>query len=187
MHLISNVAVCCLCGPAVGRILLRGSATATASTPPMSESTMDALAVTCALHAYHFASFRLTAIHVVHHFTSLIALLLCVWPRPCSDQAVVVVLVACSGAPGAVEYATLLAVAAGWVHKLQQKRLSAWINMLLRCPLGVVGSWIAFVEGASRGSVCTILFSLITFLNATLFAKMAVENHCAHCRVGIAV
>lgn len=148
-------------------------------------STM-AISLIIALHAYHAVFFKLSAVDIVHHVVSVGILgPLAVWFRPGVFMNYVCFFV--SGLPGGIDYAMLALVKHGYMDALTEKYWNTKINVWMRGPFLVIGSFIAYqsaLESTASGSckapglnTASLVTAAVLLWNGQFFAERVIVNY----------
>eukprot|EP01013_Petalomonas_cantuscygni_P009834 TRINITY_DN22753_c0_g1_i1.p1 TRINITY_DN22753_c0_g1~~TRINITY_DN22753_c0_g1_i1.p1 ORF type:complete len:411 (+),score=66.35 TRINITY_DN22753_c0_g1_i1:145-1377(+) len=104
-------------------------------------------AVAVMIHVYHVVAYfpKLTMMDVVHHATNafFIGIIAICWPfgrlTPTVDFFM-------CGLPGGVDYLMLGLVQVGWLNRLTEKRVNAWLNLAVRYPGIMLGLYCALLS-----------------------------------------
>jgi hypothetical protein len=183
LHAVANAIAAVAAAPDVYRVVFGD--TVTAFSGP--SSTMLGNSAVAAIHLYHCVAFHLTAADVFHHLTFVV--ILCGMAVPwkhvggCANNFGVFFL---SGAPGGVDYCLLVCVKLGWMHKMTEKRLNAWINQWVRGPAMTVYlavGWLNWRSGSIHATIPDVaiaLSCLLHFTNGAHYAREAIEGHAVH-------
>ena len=125
------------------------------------------------LHMYHMLYFKIKRIDYIHHIFSVF---LCT-PIAYSLNIKLMSLhyFIGNGLPGGIDYFLLILVKNNIIDSLTEKYYNAWINTFIRIPGGIIASYITYLN--LHISNYLIFVMIISFLNVSLFGKLAIENY----------
>ena len=139
--------------------------------------------ITCALafslHLYHVLFFKLSTVDKLHHVSSVFF----VTPLGLYFNKKVLSLhyFFGTGVPGGIEYLLLSLVKHDKLSVIKQKQCSSYLNAFMRMPGGVLASFLTFADAINSSdiifTIVGIIIAIISFLNVTIFGKMAIENY----------
>ena len=135
------------------------------------------------LHLYHMIFFELTFMDKCHHISSAF---ICIPLTMFLDCKIISWhLFIGTGLPGGIDYIMLSFVKNSKLQSLKEKKYNGMINAYLRGPFGVIGSFLTYMrsltfENGSLRQCCGLIVTIISFLNCTFFAKLAIENYRDH-------
>ena len=135
------------------------------------------------LHLYHMIFFNLTFMDKCHHISSAFICIPLTMLLNC--KIISWHLFIGTGFPGGLDYIMLTFVKHSRLESLTEKKYNSLINAYIRCPFGVIGSFLTYMRSVSlepgsfkQYSGFTVTF--ISFMNCTFFAKLAIENFRDH-------
>ena len=149
---------------------------------PISETAATSLVpanIVFALHLYHMIMFvNLSTIDWIHHIVMMSLLQI---SYICPDTMFTnYILFMTSGLPGGIDYLLLIAVKSGYILKLREKELNAYINVWLRGPGIVIGAYIIFLRWRYNiipyGGFWILLVVAGLIWNGQYFTKRVVYN-----------
>ena len=164
------------------RVFLAADAPQTLLHPSANGRSID-LAI--ALHVYHCMFWPLKQIDVLHHATSVFVC--CPIMYHLDTVLTSWHLLIGTGIPGGIDYLFLTLVKYRVLPIRLEKRVNAWLNAYMRAPLGAIGSYMTLLY--MRRAPCVSkrwgagVIALITYWNATFFAKRAVESNAVYASV----
>ena len=138
---------------------------------------------TFSLHLYHMLFFELSFIDKCHHISSVF---LCMPLSLCLNRKVFSFLLFIgSGLPGGIDYLLLALMKNKIILPIYEKKWNGWLNAYIRAPFGAMGSGLTYMiarqaEPWSAFQATAYFIALMSFLNTTFFAKLAIENHIMH-------
>ena len=167
MHVAGNLGVVACAMPDVSALLL---GTGTLS-EPNAIGLLSPLALS--LHIYHALAFKLRTEDWIHHglyvFGAAPLIILT------QNRAMSVCYFACTGLPGAIDYAALSATKMGILSKPIQRELYSATSAFLRMPLSAVGSLLLFKVGVSGHTPALVLGPLM-YINGAHYGRQAIES-----------
>lgn len=136
------------------------------------------------LHLYHMIFFNLTFMDKCHHISSAFICIPLTMLLNC--KIISWHLFIGTGLPGGLDYVMLTLVKHSKLESLKEKKYNSLINAYIRGPFGVIGSFLTYMrsirlEPGSFKQYSGYIVSVISFLNCTFFAKLAIENYRDHC------
>ena len=176
LHVEANAAITWLAWP---------DARATAVDPAASVQspfTHWPLKIALALHLYHFKDYAtLSPVDWAHHLSVLALTGLTLSAHHYTGPLCNFCLFFICGLPGGIDYALLVGRKWGWVPRLQEKRINAYLHMWIRAPGLIAYAAIAIIctpqtSNPLRG-ITLSFFTLPVVFNALYFAHRVVENY----------
>ena len=170
LHLVSNAMICLLSYKEMNEVFddpMRGSELST---------NIYSVWIGYWLHVYHMVYFKTTRIDKLHHFFSVFVCL------PIAYMLQIKLLsfhyfIAC-GFPGLLDYFLLILVKHKKISYLTEKEWNSDINAFVRMPFGVIASYITYLT--VDYSPYLWYMCIASFLNFTIFGKIAIENYITH-------
>ena len=131
-----------------------------------------------ALHIYHILIFKLTLIDWIHHILMIgIAVPMAI----IYNNTGTIINYCCfflSGFPGAIDYYMLFFVKKKIISRITEKKINSYINLWIRGPFLVIGSYITYLNIYFNNFPMPILIvCVLLFWNAQYFTKRIVGNY----------
>lgn len=187
VHFSANLLIGCLCLPGIVKFL-RDPYLAFDDDDNeervFSATSKWPLTLSVMLHGYHiFGGFQLTSEDWFHHLTFVPTLalpgMIFDWGCFCNWFAFFI-----CGIPGAIDYLILAMQKMDFFLTLNQKRISANLNVWIRVPgiiFGVGIGYLLFVRNMFRVPIIAILLQLTLLpINAIYYSKQSVVNYTLH-------